>query len=63
MKMTPAGPLLPAAKSATGVTVVGTGGLVLFTKFVSNVPELALAALVIVPPPGAVTVKVRFVIA
>ena len=59
---TEAGPLLPIAKSATGVTVVVTGGLVLFVGFGSP-GEFTLAVLVNMPPAGAVTVKVKFVVA
>jgi len=55
--------LLPTAKSANGVTVVTTGGLVLLTKFVSSVVELTVAVFEMTPPAGAVTVKVRFVTA
>src|SRR5579871_4095889 len=48
--------------SATGVTVVMTGGLVLFNRFVSPVGELTLARFVKVAPlAGAVTVTVRLV--
>ena len=50
---------LPIAKSATGVTAVMTGGVVLFKIFVSAVGELTLARFVNVPLAGAVTVTVR----
>jgi hypothetical protein len=55
-------PLLPAAKSATGVTVVVTGGLVLLITFVSRVGEPTVAVLVSVPLAGAVTVTVRLLV-
>jgi hypothetical protein len=48
---------------ATGVTVVVTGGLVLFVGFGSPVGELTVAMFVIAPLAGAVTFKVKFVIA
>ena len=54
-----ADPLLPTARSATGVTVVVTGGLVLFVEFGSPVGELTIAVFVIVPLAGAVTVKIK----
>lgn len=49
--------------SATGVTVVVTGGLMLFVGFGSLVGELTVAVFVIVPLAGAVTVKVKLVVA
>ena len=48
--------------SATGVTLVPTGRLVLLVEFGSPVGELTLAVFVIVPLAGAVTVNVRFVV-
>ena len=60
---TNAGPLLPTARSATGVTVVVTGGLALFVGFGSPVGEPTVAVLVNVPLAGAVTIKVKFVVA
>jgi hypothetical protein len=45
--------------SATGDTVVVTGGLVLFVGFGSPVGEPTVAVFVIVPLTGAVTVNVR----
>lgn len=57
------GPAFPSTTSATGVTVVVTGGLVLLVGVGSAVGELIVAVFVIVPLAGAVTVKVRFVIA
>ncbi len=56
-------PVLPIARSATGVTEVTTGGVVLFTKLVSAVEAVTLAVLEIVPFAGAITVKVKFVTA
>ena len=49
--------------SATGVTVVVTGGLVLFVRFGSPVGEFTMAVLVNAPLAGAVTIKVKFVAA
>jgi hypothetical protein len=51
-----AGPVLPRPTSATGVTVVMTGGVTLFVLFGSPVGELILAVLVNEPEAGAVTV-------
>jgi hypothetical protein len=45
--------------SATGVTVVMTGGVMLFVEFGSPVGELTAATLVSEPLAGAVTVTVR----
>jgi len=53
------GPDLPTAKSDCRVTAVTTGGVVLFSMFVSNVGEPTLATFVKVPLAGAVTVTVR----
>src|SRR5712691_3090119 len=59
-----AGPLLPTAKSTTGVTVVRTGGVRLFVKFGSAVGLPTLAVLVrLAPLAGAVTMSVRLVLA
>jgi hypothetical protein len=49
---------LPIVTSATGVTVVTTGGVMLFVELGSPVGELALAVFVSVPEAGAVTVTV-----
>src|SRR5208282_5821863 len=57
-----AGPLLPMPTSATGVTVVMTGTLVLFVRLGSPVGELAVAMLVSEPLAGAVTVTVTLLI-
>jgi hypothetical protein len=51
-------PTLPMPTSATGVTVVMTGGVMLFVLFGSPVGELTLAKLVNVPLAGAVTVTI-----
>src|SRR5260221_618307 len=51
------------AKSATGVTVVPAGKLVLFVESKSGVSEETVAVFVIVPVTGAVTVTVTFVAA
>jgi hypothetical protein len=56
---TVAEPVLPIPTSATGVTVVMTGEVMLFVEFGSTVGELALAVFVSVPLAGAVTVTVR----
>src|SRR5271165_4704168 len=48
--------------SATGVTVVMTGGVTLLVRFGSPVGVLTLATFVRLPEAGAVTVKVTFVI-
>ena len=53
-----AGPTLPKPTSATGVTVVMTGGVTLFVLFGSPVGELTAATLVSEPLAGAVTVTV-----
>ena len=47
---------------ATGVTVVVTGGLVLFVGFGSPVGEFTMAVLVNGPLAGAVTFKVKLVV-
>jgi hypothetical protein len=54
---------LPTAKSANGVTVVTTGGVTLFVRFGSGVGEVTLAVLVNVPLAGAVTIRMKFVVA
>jgi len=56
-------PLLPTAKSANGVTVVVTGGLTLLPGTGSAVGEVTLAVLVSVPVAGAVTTRVKLVVA
>jgi hypothetical protein len=61
MATTKAGPLLPIAISATGVTVVPTGELVLLPGLESGVLDATVATFVTLPPVGAVTVKVRLV--
>src|SRR5689334_18005733 len=53
-----AGPALVTARSATGVTLVNTGGVVLLVGLGSLVGEPALAALVKLPLAGACTVRV-----
>jgi len=53
---------LPTARSATGVTVVTTGGVTLLVKFGSGVGDVTLAVLVKVPEAGAVTISVKFVV-
>src|SRR5208282_5015472 len=60
--LTNAGPLLPIPTSATAVTVVMTGTLVLFVRLGSPVGELAVAMLVSDPLAGAVTVTVTLLI-
>jgi hypothetical protein len=52
---------LPTAKSATGVTVVPTGELVLLPGLESGVLDATVATFVTLPLAGAVTVKVRLV--
>src|SRR5579859_6605772 len=54
---------LPTATSATGVTVVTTGGVTLFVKFGSLVGLPTNAMLVSVPLAGAMTVSVTLVTA
>src|SRR5208282_2608477 len=49
--------------SATGVTVVMTGGVILLVRLGSAVVELAVAMLVSEPLVGAFTVKVRLLTA
>jgi hypothetical protein len=56
-------PVLPIARSASGVTVVVTGGLTLFPGTGSLVGEVTLAVLISVPAVGAVTVKMKLVVA
>src|SRR5450432_3087137 len=60
--MTKAEPVLPIPTSATGVTLVMTGNVTLFVKFVSPVGVLTFATLVNDPEAGAVTVTVRLLI-
>src|SRR5476649_234226 len=57
---TPAGPLLPTPTFASNVTAV-TDTFVLFTKFGSYVPGVALAAFVNGPVPGATLTTKIFV--
>jgi O-antigen ligase len=54
-----AAPAFPIPTSATPVTVVITGAVMLFVLFGSPVGELTVAALVMEPEAGAVTVRVR----
>ena len=54
-------PVLPKRRSASSVTVVGTGGVTLFVGTGSGVGEPTLAKFVSEPVAGAVTVTVRFV--
>ena len=58
---TVAGPTFVIAKSATGVTVVVTGGVTLFVGVGSGVGEPPLAKFVSEPDVGAVTVNVTLV--
>src|SRR5581483_9172787 len=51
------------ARSASGVTVVTTGGFVLLPGVGSPVGELTMATLVIEPLAGALIVRFRFVVA
>jgi hypothetical protein len=53
-----AAPVFPIPTSATPVTVVITGAVMLFVLFGSPVGELTVAALVSVPLAGTVTVTV-----
>ena len=62
LAFTLAGPDLKIARSATGVTVVVTGGVTLFVGTGSPVGEPTLAKFVSVPLDGAVTDTVRFVV-
>jgi len=57
------GALLLTATSATGVTLVNTGGLVLFVKFgsLTGLPTVAVLER-LGPPTGAMTVRTRFVL-
>ncbi len=57
------GPVLPKPISATGVTVVLTGGVTLFVRIGSPVGEDTLAVLFSVPLAGAVTVTVTLLTA
>ena len=57
-----AGATLLICKSASGVTVVVTGGVTLFVGVGSGVGEPTLAKFVSVPLAGAVTDTVRFVV-
>ncbi len=57
------GPVLPKPISATGVTAVVTGGVVLFVVFGSLVGEDTLAVLFNMPLVGAVTVTVTLLTA
>src|SRR6202142_1687884 len=57
-----AGPVLLMATSATGVTVVITGRLVLLVRLGSPVGVLTLAMLVRLPEAGAVTVTVTLLV-
>jgi len=59
----PAGPDFPMAMSASGVTLVTTGGVTLFVRFGSTSGELTLAMFVSEPLAGAVTVKVKLLTA
>ena len=56
------GPVLPMATSATGVTVVMTGGVMLLVRLGSPVGVLTLATFVRLPEAGAVMVRVTFVV-
>ena len=58
---TVAGPTLPIAKFASGVTVVVTGGVTLFVGVGSGVGDVTFATFVSEPEAGAVTVTVTFV--
>jgi hypothetical protein len=57
-----AGPVLPRPTSATGVTVVPPGELVLLPEFGSAVIEVTVALFVTTPLAGALTVIVTFVV-
>src|SRR6202142_2532375 len=57
-----AGPVLPMATSASGVTVVATGELVLLPGFGSAVVEVTVALFVTAPLAGDFTVIVTFVV-
>ena len=61
--VTKAGALLLIAKSATDVTVVTTGGLMSSLVLTSGTLAVAAATFVMMPLTGAVTVKVRLVVA
>ena len=54
-----AGPIFPICKSATGVTVVRTGGVALFVGVGSPVGEFTFAVFVSEPLAGAITVTVK----
>src|SRR5271154_3559779 len=56
------GPTSVTATSADGITVVVTGGLVLFVGFGSPVGELTTAVFVSEPLTGAVTITVRLLV-
>jgi hypothetical protein len=56
------GPVLLMLRSATGVMVVVTGGIVLLVGLGSPVGDPAVAMLVRVPLAGAFNVKNRFVV-
>ena len=62
LAFTLAGPDLKIARSATGVTVVVTGGVTLFVGVGSGVGEPTLAKFVNVPLAGGVTVTVTLLI-
>ena len=53
---------MPRPRSATGVTLVITGGVTLLVEFGSGIGELTFAVLVNVPLVGAVTVTVRLLV-
>ena len=57
------GALLLTATSATGVTLLNTGGLVLFVKLgsLTGLPTVAVLER-LAPSAGAVTVRIRFVL-
>ncbi len=57
------GALFLMATSATGVTLVNTGGLVLFVELgsLTGLPTVAVLER-LVPPVGAVTARIRFVL-
>ena len=59
---TNAGPTLPICKSASGVTVVVTGGVTLFVGTGSGVGEPPVARFVMEPEAGAVTVSVTLLV-
>ena len=59
---TDAEPVLPMATSATGVTVVTTGGVRLFVRLGSPVGAFTVATFVRLPEAGAVTVTVTLLV-